>query len=411
MIRSQNVYNEGFERSGLVSLISEHAEQLQNVELESGDVLLNITGDSVARVCQVPNDILPARVNQHVAIIRPDPTKLHARFLRFFLVSPAMQARLLALASAGATRNALTKGMIESLSVPSLSLKDQQGIAELLGAMEDKLDLNRRTNETLAAMARALFKDWFVDFGPTRAKMQGIAPYLKVGLWDLFPSSLDNDGKPVGWRTVTLADLTERITKGTTPTQEDIYAARNQTSEVNYLRVNAIATDGSIIWNKLEKIPESIHFNVLRRSVLREGDVLYTIAGTIGRMTIVDHDLLPANTNQAVAIIRADLKRVPARFLYLAMNAEWFQEKLHTNIVHAVQANLSLSTISKTTITLPPFEKLILLFQTADHLFDAIDNNSKQARSLTHLRDLLLPRLMSGQVHLRGAEKQIEEAL
>src|SRR5438132_14320480 len=109
LIRSQNVYNDGFHHNGLTYITTEHAEELSNVEVRRGDVLLNITGDSVARCCQVDPAILPARVNQHVAIVRPDPDKLNPRFLRYSLVSPAMQQRLLSWAASGGTRNALTK--------------------------------------------------------------------------------------------------------------------------------------------------------------------------------------------------------------------------------------------------------------------------------------------------------------
>jgi restriction endonuclease S subunit len=105
---------------------------LRNVIVERDDVLLNITGDSVARCCQVAPDVLPARVNQHVAIVRPKSSLLDARFLCYSLVSPAMQAQLMALASAGATRNALTKGMIEALVIEAPPLEEQRAIAETL---------------------------------------------------------------------------------------------------------------------------------------------------------------------------------------------------------------------------------------------------------------------------------------
>ena len=118
LIRRQNVYNDGFQHGGLAFIGERHAEELRNVEVFDEDVLLNITGDSVARVCQVAADVLPARVNQHVAIIRPDPTKLDPGFLRYYLTSPQMQTTLLSWAGSGGTRNALTKKMLESLEVP-----------------------------------------------------------------------------------------------------------------------------------------------------------------------------------------------------------------------------------------------------------------------------------------------------
>jgi len=217
LIRSQNVYNDRFVHDGLAFISDDQAAQLQNVEVQEDDVLLNITGDSVARACQVDPDVLPARVNQHVAIIRPDPKKIDAMYLRYFLVTPEMQSHMLALASAGATRNALTKGMIEGFHIPSVPVLEQRSIASVLGALDDKIDLNRRMNETLEAMARALFKDWFVDFGPTRAKAEGRAPYLSPDLWDLFPDSLDDDDKPVGWEQGTLADVADSPRRGVSP--------------------------------------------------------------------------------------------------------------------------------------------------------------------------------------------------
>jgi type I restriction enzyme S subunit len=158
LIRSQNIYNDGFHRDGLAFISDGHADELSNVEVQTGDVLLNITGDSVARVCQVPDDVLPARVNQHVAIIRPVADKLDARYLRYFLASPATQDYMLALAAAGATRNALTKGMIEDFEIPARPLPEQRAIAGVLGALDDKIELNRRMNETLEAIAKAEFR-------------------------------------------------------------------------------------------------------------------------------------------------------------------------------------------------------------------------------------------------------------
>jgi len=166
LIRSQNIRNEHFDKSGLVFIKEKHAKQLANVSVEDGDVLLNITGDSVARCCQVDSSVLPARVNQHVAIIRPYSDQLDARFLRYFLVSPDMQNHMLGWAASGGTRNALTKGMIESFDVPVPDLSEQRAIAHILGSLDDKIELNRKINETLESMAQALFKSWFIDFDP-----------------------------------------------------------------------------------------------------------------------------------------------------------------------------------------------------------------------------------------------------
>ena len=176
-IRSQYIYKNKFEKSGIIYLTDKHANELSNVEVQPKDILLNITGDSVARVCQVPDGVLPARVNQHVCIIRTNPEKLDPTFTRYVLVSNDMQSKILSLASSGATRQALTKSMIENICFSIPPLPEQKAIAEILGALDDKIDLNRRMCKTLEATAGALFKSWFVDFDPVHAKMRGEQPY------------------------------------------------------------------------------------------------------------------------------------------------------------------------------------------------------------------------------------------
>ena len=96
--------------------------------------------------------------------------------------------------------------------LPPIASSD--AIASILGALDDKIDLNRRMNETLEAMARAIFKDWFVDFGPTRAKMEGRAPYLAPDIWALFPDRLDDEGKPEGWASRTAWRASPMISNG-----------------------------------------------------------------------------------------------------------------------------------------------------------------------------------------------------
>jgi len=144
LIRSQNVYNNRFTKGGLAFIDKDQAAGLSNAEVEPNDVLLNITGDSVARACQVPDSMLPARVNQHVAIVRPDPERLDPGYLRYWLVSPRTQAVMLGLASAGATRKALTKGMIEGFEISLPKIETQRRIAHILGTLDDKIELNRR---------------------------------------------------------------------------------------------------------------------------------------------------------------------------------------------------------------------------------------------------------------------------
>lgn len=112
---------------------------LKNVIIEENDVLLNITGDSVARCCGAPKQFLPARVNQHVAILRADKSKLNNDFLKYYLFDAKEQ--LLVFSEIGGTRNALTKSMLENFPICLPPLPEQQAIASVLSALDDKIDL------------------------------------------------------------------------------------------------------------------------------------------------------------------------------------------------------------------------------------------------------------------------------
>ena len=151
-----------FHYKGLAYLNGEQAGKLKNVTVERGDILLNITGDSVARACQVPGAIVPARVNQHVSIIRPDPEILSPDFLCYYLISPLMQKYLLSRAGSGGTRKALTKGMICDLEVPQPPENVQTRVVAILSAYDDLIENNRRRIQLLEESARLLYKEWFV---------------------------------------------------------------------------------------------------------------------------------------------------------------------------------------------------------------------------------------------------------
>lgn len=149
LIRSQNVLDFAFSYDGLAYINEQQAEKLNNVVVERGDVLLNITGDSVARVCMVDDAVLPARVNQHVAIIRANREIVLESYLLYFL--QMSKPYLLQLAAGGATRNALTKGMIEDLELEIPPLEEQKRIVSLIDDIQKKIRVNKEVNENLAA--------------------------------------------------------------------------------------------------------------------------------------------------------------------------------------------------------------------------------------------------------------------
>ncbi len=211
LIRSQNVFDRRFDCTGLAFISDEQTLGLQNVVVQPGDLLLNITGDGItfSRCCSVPTEILPACVNQHVSIIRVNPELADPGYVLSFLTHSSVKSYIESF-NAGGSRRAITKGHIESFRLPLPPLSEQRSIAHVLGAFDDKIELNRKMNETLEAMARALFKSWFVDFDPVRAKAEGRDTGLPAHIAALFPDSFEDSelGEiPTGWNIGRLDDL------------------------------------------------------------------------------------------------------------------------------------------------------------------------------------------------------------
>jgi len=402
LIRSQNVYNDGFHRNGLAYIGEKHAAELEGVEVSRNDVLLNITGDSVARACQVDPCVLPARVNQHVAIIRPDPEKLDPRFLRYVLVSPETQSRLLSWAGAGGTRNALTKAMIESLEV--LAPKDvgeQRTIAHILGTLDDRIEANRRMNETLEAMARAIFKDWFVDFGPTRAKMEGRVPYLAPDIWSLFPDRLDDEGNPEGWSKVPLTQFFEIVGGGTPKTSEPSYWDGNIPW---FSVVDTPAGSDIFVFETEKKITDHGLQNSSAR-LLDAGHTIISARGTVGKLAMAGRHMA---FNQSCYGLKGANGYGPC-FVFTV--AQHMVSKLQSLAHGSVFSTITRQTFDSVHLPAPGILIAEQFESTASAFFERIRANVAESRTLAATRDLLLPKLMSGEVQVSEASAAVEHGL
>jgi type I restriction enzyme S subunit len=393
LIRSQNVYNHGFHHNGLVYLTKKHANDLANVEVAESDLLLNITDDSVARACEVPPDVLPARVNQHVAIIRPDPKQLCPLYLRYYLISPAMQAKMLSFAGAGATRNALTKGIIESFEVSApTDVVEQQAIACILGTLDNKIELNRRMNETLEEMARALFKSWFVDFDPVRAKAEGRDPGLPKRLANLFLDSFEGSelGEiPKGWEIGSVDDEFD-LTMGQSPPGETY----NEVGEG--LPFYQGCADFSF------RFPTRRVYCTAPTRFAKAGDTLVSVRAPVGDINMASEDCA---IGRGVAAARHKAGSRSYSYQFMQSIEEVFARFEAEGTVFGSIGKRDFHAIP---CVRPPRE-LVLAYETrVSPLDDRIEVNDIESRTLAALRDTLLPKLISGEVRVKDAERFTE---
>lgn len=161
LIRSMNIYDGKFVKNGLAYIDEDQAEKLKNVIINEGDVLINITGASVTRTCIVPNEILPARVNQHVAILRVNDM-VESNYLQNLLISKQYKAKLYGIAtSSGATREAITKKQLETLEIPVPPIELQNEFARKVEAIEHEKELLNKSLEILEENYNALMQRAF----------------------------------------------------------------------------------------------------------------------------------------------------------------------------------------------------------------------------------------------------------
>ncbi len=307
-------------------------------------------------------------LGQRTVLIKIRSSQIEKKYLLYSFVSPKFKDYLNEL-SGGSVVAHLNMKDIRALEFSFPPLPEQKAIASVLSSLDDKIDLLHRQNKTLEAMAETLFRQWFIE----EAKED--------------------------WGEVKLGDLCDIITKGTTPKQFT-------ESGVNFIKAESLTDTGSFIRSKFASVSNEIHEGVLKRSILKIDDVLFSIAGTIGRVAKVTEDILPANTNQALAILRPN-RGVNSDLIYCILKSVHFQELADGKIVHAVQPNLSLGEISNTCIRLPSESVLKAFTNQVSTYFDKKHANTKQIQTLENLRDTLLPKLMSGEVRVQYQTEEV----
>ena len=298
-----------------------------------------------------------------------DPKKANPLYVKYYCQSKDYYDWVASF-NTGSTRGNINAVTLGNMPIPNITREQQDLIAGILSVLDAEIALNKKINHHLEQIAQAIFKSWFVDFEPWGGIM------------------------PDDWRKELLGELCTTVTKGTTPTTLKKQFVQQG---INFVKAESILDDHSIDFGKLAYIDDDTNA-LLSRSVIQASDIIFTIAGTLGRFAFVSEDLLPANTNQAVAIIRADTSKINPVTLYSLFVGGLHSDFYTKNIQQAVQANLSLMVIKALPVCLPPNETLAEYSALIHPLFGKIFQNYTENQRLATLRDSLLPRLMSGEL-------------
>ncbi len=380
LVRSQNVYNNSFSGDGLVYLDEATAKEMENVALERDDVLLNITGDSVARCCTVPEEALPARVNQHVTIIRTNREQLNPAFLRFYLTSPRMQEFMLGLAQSGGTRNALTKGMIERFLVPQPTPEEQTTIARVLLSLDSKIELNHHMDISLEAIGKAIFKRWFIDFEFPNKEGK---PYRSSGGQMVYSNQLHKE-IPEGWGLGHLGDVAVNPRRVVQP---DAVKRATPYIGLEHMPRESIAlsewgTSEEVVSGKFQFFQGEVLFGKLRPYFHKVG--VAPIDGVCSTDILVIAPRSPEWYGFVLSLVSTD------EFVNYSDAAS-----TGTRMPRANWEDMALYEIS-----IPTNGVADAFNERIESLVQRIISNILQTQTLEALRDSLLPKLMSGKVRV-----------
>lgn len=380
VVRSQDIRSGVFrvEEAGRVSEET-YSERIKRVEPRHGDLLYSREGTYFGIAAEVPKDIRVC-LGQRMVLIRPEAKYVNFRFLRYWLNSPVLAAHIYGHRD-GTVAERLNLPTIRGLPVPVSPLDEQKAIAHILGTLDDKIELNQQMNQTLEAIARALFKSWFIDFDPVRAKMDGQQPAgMDAETAALFPNEFEDSplGKiPKGWKAVRWGDIT---------TLEYGKSLRGYQEAIGPYRV--YGTNGPIGWHT--------------EALCNHSGIIIGRKGAYRGVHYSPHPFFVIDT---------------AFYLKPKIEFDWIWA-YYELIIFDINSLDSGSAIPSTSrddfysipVCLPAPKVLDAFGKQMKILYAKREADERESQTLIAIRDALLPKLLSGEIHVKETEKILEEA-
>ncbi len=359
---------------------------------EPGDVLILVRGSELHNSIPVGIATRQVAYNQDIKALRCN-SSIKSEFLYYWL--KAMEGNLLnKVESTGIGAGKIDTDVLSSLEVPVPDLSEQSQITAQFKALDDKIELNRRMNETLEQMAKALFKSWFVDFDPVHAKAAGRQPAgMDRATADLFPDSfVDSEmGKvPKGWEVSELGQIADVI--------DCLHAKKPEASETGqlYLQLNNIRDDGLIDISETFLIGLEDYKKWTSRMEATEGDCVITNVGRVGAVAQIPQGMKAALGRNITGIRCKPIFTNPTFLIECLMSEEMREEIRRKTDTGTILDALNVKSIPKLRFIRPPSMITERFERLARPLRHQMERGVSQSRTLADLRDTLLHKLLSG---------------
>jgi type I restriction enzyme S subunit len=393
VLRTLNIEDDGsIHRENAVFLPLEKCHLYQRFELQEHDTLFVMVGATLGKVGYVRRETLPALLNQNMWRIRGRDGLCDKRYLQYAFRNTVVKT--LGWAS-GSARDFVRRDDYRSMEIPVPSLAEQKAIATVLGALDDKIELNRRMNATLEAIARALFQSWFVDFDPVRAKLDERQPEgMDAATAALFPDSFtDSDFGhiPKGWVVMPVGDVVATVGGATPSTKEPKYwkeGTHHWTTPKDFSPLKS-----PILLDTSRKVTDA-GLAKISSGLLPGGTVLLSSRAPVGYLAIAT---MPVAINQGFIAIKCNDRASN----YFMLN--WCQAnmpEIHSRATGTTFAEISKKDFRPIPVILPPKEIMDAFTKEVSPLYDRITSNLKESHTLATLRDTLLPKLLSGELEV-----------
>jgi len=392
------------DRVGFNFVSEEHADRLKNANVYRGDVIFTHAGN-IGQVAFIPQSSKFERyvISQRQFYMRCDRAKVLPEFIVAYFNTPEGRHRLLANTSqVGVPSIAQPVTYLRTIEIPLPPLPEQRAIAHILGTLDDKIELNRQMNETLEAMARALFKSWFVDFDPVRAKADGRDPGLPKPIADLFLDRLvDSElGEiPEGWEVKTIGDLANVVGGSTPKTERAEYWEGGTHHWVTPKDLSGLSMP--VLLDTERKITDA-GLGQISSGLLPKGAVLLSSRAPIGYLAIAE---VPVAVNQGFIAMKA---RPGTSNLFLLRWASSAHDEIvsHANGSTFLEISKSgfrpISVVAPTTAVMQAFDRL------TRPMYLKVVEHERESRKLVAIRDALLPKLISGELQVKSVKRSVE---
>jgi type I restriction enzyme S subunit len=312
----------------------------------------------------------------------------------------------------GTSNPTLSRDTFGSQLFPLPPLSEQRAIAAVLGALDDKIELNRRMNATLESMARALFQSWFVDFDPVRAKLDGRQPTsLDPATVALFPEHFEDSAigkKPIGWEVTVLETALSVLEVGGRPKG----GVGGITSGIPSIGAESIVGVGKFDFGKTKYVPVE-YFDGMNKGHIQSHDVLlYKDGGRPGEyephvsMFGNGFPFEKCSINEHVYRLRTN-ERLSQEYLYFWLTSELVLAEMRVKGTGVAIPGLNSTAVRSLTTLVPPRPIIEAFTKHAATLVTRILANSKQSRTLATLRDTLLPKLLSGELSVSNLAPEL----